>query len=275
MYQSVIEKNLPRALIINDVKNKTIDLAKLIGAEPLSKEDGMEYYLWNIDNKYYTAQVLISSTQNSLTNILFDGVEALIVYHEPNEEQTLCYLENWKSLMPSLAEVEILLFVCNSIKDSSLKEKLTEWCMQQKFELVELEQGDMKETDDSESGRNAYGIERIIEALQAHTWTNMILKNQTSETKSREEVNRVGEQIENIQLDAQPDISDRLRMESVFDGIMDSENVDFGELYGQLMAMKEHAATLPTNQRKLAAEQLVTAFWKAMGGDPAEISDLD
>lgn len=56
---------------------------------------------------------------------------------------------------------------------------------------------------------------------------------------------------------------------------MDSENVDFGELFGQLMAMKEHAATLPTNQRKLAAEQLVTAFWKAMGGDPAEISDLD
>lgn len=59
------------------------------------------------------------------------------------------------------------------------------------------------------------------------------------------------------------------------DGIMDSENVDFGELFGQLMAMKEHAATLPSNQRKLAAEQLVTAFWKAMGGDPTEISDLD
>lgn len=39
---------------------------------------------------------------------------------------------------------------------------------------------------------------------------------QTSETKSREEVNRVGEQIENIQLDAQPDISERLQMESVF-----------------------------------------------------------
>lgn len=48
--------------------------------------------------------------------------------------------------------------------------------MQQKFELVELEQGDNQETDDFELGRNANGIERITEALQAHTWSNMTLK---------------------------------------------------------------------------------------------------
>lgn len=57
------------------------------------------------------------------------------------------------------------------------------------------------------------------------------------------------------------------------DGIMGEENADFGELFSQLMAMKEHAASLPTNQRKIAAEQLVTAFWKAMGGDPSETED--
>lgn len=57
------------------------------------------------------------------------------------------------------------------------------------------------------------------------------------------------------------------------DGIMGDENADFGELYGQLMAMKEHAASLPTNERRLVAEQVVTAFWKAMGGDLLEIED--
>lgn len=57
------------------------------------------------------------------------------------------------------------------------------------------------------------------------------------------------------------------------DGIMGEENVDFGELFSQLRAMKEHAALLPTNQRRIAAEQLVTAFWKAMGGDPSEMED--
>lgn len=57
------------------------------------------------------------------------------------------------------------------------------------------------------------------------------------------------------------------------DGIMGDENVDFGELFGQFVAMKEHAASLPTNERRIVAEQLVTAFWKAMGGDLLEIED--
>lgn len=54
---------------------------------------------------------------------------------------------------------------------------------------------------------------------------------------------------------------------------MGNENADFGELFGQLQAMKEQAATLPANERKIAAEQLVSAFWKALGGDPSEIDD--
>lgn len=47
------------------------------------------------------------------------------------------------------------------------------WCVQNKFELVELDQ-----TGDSESDieGNKYGIDRIIEALHAHTWPNIVLK---------------------------------------------------------------------------------------------------
>lgn len=54
---------------------------------------------------------------------------------------------------------------------------------------------------------------------------------------------------------------------------MGEENADFGGLFSQLKAMKEYAAMLPINQRRRAAEQLVTAFWKAMGGDPSEMED--
>lgn len=54
---------------------------------------------------------------------------------------------------------------------------------------------------------------------------------------------------------------------------MGEENADFGELFSQLRAMREHAALLPTNQRRIAIEQLVIAFWKAMGGDPSEMED--
>lgn len=56
------------------------------------------------------------------------------------------------------------------------------------------------------------------------------------------------------------------------DGIM-GEHADFGELFGQLMAMKEQAASLPTNEKRRVAEQIVTAFWRAIGGDLLEIED--
>ncbi|XP_033230455.1 alpha- and gamma-adaptin-binding protein p34-like [Belonocnema kinseyi] len=271
----IFEKDLPRALIFSNASGKAGEIAKNMGAESISEQGGLEYYLWNIDNKYYTAQVLLCATQNLPSNISYEGVEALIVHHEPQSDHALQNLDTWKSLIPSLSDVEVLLLVCNSINDPTVKEQVVEWCMTQKFELVELEKSNLQEDDEFEAERNSFGIDRIIEALQAHTWSKMKLKDQSSTREPIEEISRVGEQIENIQIDAQSNLSERLQMENVFDGIMDSENVDFGELFGQLMAMKEHAASLPTNQRKVAAEQLVTAFWKAMGGDPSEISDLD
>lgn len=51
------------------------------------------------------------------------------------------------------------------------------------------------------------------------------------------------------------------------DGIMGGQDTDFGELFGNLRAMKEHAASLPMSERRIVAEQVVIAYWKAMLGD--------
>lgn len=57
--------------------------------------------------------------------------------------------------------------------DVSCHISVLNWCLHNKFELVELEQ-----TGDSECDAegNKYGIERIIEALHAHMWPNIVLK---------------------------------------------------------------------------------------------------
>jgi len=39
--------------------------------------------------------------------------------------------------------------------------------------------------------------------------------------------------------------------------------------------MKERVVNMPTDERKACAERVVRAFWTAMGGDSAELSDLD
>lgn len=56
---------------------------------------------------------------------------------------------------------------------------------------------------------------------------------------------------------------------------MNNEEADFGELFSNLRTIKENAALMPVSQRRVVAEQLVTAFWKAIGGDPSEIEDIE
>jgi len=54
-----------------------------IGAERLSEEDKIVDYLWNIDNKYYTSQVLVRAVENLSHKLPAEGVDALIIYHDP------------------------------------------------------------------------------------------------------------------------------------------------------------------------------------------------
>lgn len=264
--------DLPRVLILSTVCGKAAEIAKKIGGTNISSQDHIEYYLWDINNKYYTSQVLLCATENSATNIPTEGIEALLVYHDPQADNADKNLDQWSPLILSVSKADVLLLICNLISNLDLKEKVLTWCINKKFELVELQQLDSIENLECDSEHNKYGIERIIEALHAHMWPNMVLKGKSANIENTEsDVNQVEKQFENIHLTR--NTSEHLHMESVLDGLMGGEDADFGELFGQLMAMKEHAASLPTNERRIAAEQLVTAFWKAMGGDPSEVDD--
>lgn len=265
--------SLPRVLIVSTEKGKAHEIAANMGGQKLSEQDALEYYAWNIQNKYYTTQVLLCVTETPGIDIAIEGVEALIVHHDPQAENADQNLEQWSSLISSLTEAEVLLFSCTLITDAAIRDKVVKWCLHKKFEFIELNRSDEAlDISEADFEHNKYGIDRIIEALHAHMWPNMILKGKPSTVgEPSSDINEVEEQLENVRLGS--DVSERLRMESVLDGIMGGENADFGELFSQLMAMKKHAASLPTNQRRIAAEQLVTAFWKAMGGDPSEIDE--
>lgn len=103
--------NLPRMLIVSTKEGKAKEIAESeykstliilhkwlfcsalfyftygfltdIGAERLSEEDMTVDYLWNIDNKYYTSQVLVHAVENLSHKLSVEGVDALIVYHDP------------------------------------------------------------------------------------------------------------------------------------------------------------------------------------------------
>ncbi|XP_014615998.1 PREDICTED: alpha- and gamma-adaptin-binding protein p34-like [Polistes canadensis] len=264
--------DLPRILIISTVYGKATEIAKKIGGKNKSSQGDIEYYLWDVNNKYYTSQILLCVTENPHINIPTEGIEALVMYHDPQADNAERNLDQWSSLISSLSKADVLLLTCNVISNMDVKDKIIAWCISKKFELVELQQLDSIENLEYDFEHNTYGIERIIEALHAHTWPNIVLKGKPSNVDEKESnLDQVEKKLENIQLTHNP--SEYLNVESVLDGIMGGEDADFGELFVQLMAMKEHAASLPTNERRIAAEQLVTAFWKSMGGDSSEIDD--
>ncbi|XP_078050492.1 alpha- and gamma-adaptin-binding protein p34 [Augochlora pura] len=265
----------PRVLIVSTEKGKGVahEIATKMCGPKLGNKEGLDYYSWQIDNKYYYVTVLVCITENPTLNIELDDIEAFILHHDPQAEDADENLRQWLPLINSLADAGVLLFSCNFITDVRIRNEVIGWCLKRKFELIEFNRPDVEETAESDLDNNKHGIERIIEALQAHMWPNMTLKAKPSSTEATNiDLHKLEEQFENINLPR--DSTGKLPVEQVLDGIMGEEIADFGELLSQLKAMKDHAASVPTNQRQIVAEQLVTAFWKAMGGDPSE-TELD
>ncbi|KAH0548441.1 alpha- and gamma-adaptin-binding protein p34-like [Cotesia glomerata] len=270
--------DLPRVLIVSTESGKASAIAKDLDSQLMGGDNDIKYFSWNIDNKYYLAKVVLCATEKLPLGMPVDGVEAVILHYEPKGEEPL-HLEQYVSLIQSLSEADIFLLACEAFPNVHSKDQVIEWCHIHKFELVEMINSDAtSDSMDNDLEPEKFGIERLIEALHTHTWPNRILKgipNGRISTSTEPDVNEIKDQLENIQLNASRNGTDNLLMNSVLDGIMGEENTDFGELFGQLMAMKEHAAALSPSNRRAAAEQLVTAFWKAMGGDASEIEDLD
>nr|XP_033338684.1 alpha- and gamma-adaptin-binding protein p34-like [Megalopta genalis] len=264
----------PRLLIVSTEKGKGVahEIATKMGGQKFCNQEGLDYYSWHIDNKYYDVTVSVCVTESPTPNIKLDDIQALIVHHNPQAEGADENLRQWLPLINSLADAGVLLFSCNFITDVRIRNEVIRWCLKRKFELIEFNRPEV-DTAESDLDHNKHGIERMIEALHAHMWPSMTLKAKPSSTETTNiDLHKVEEQFKNIKLPR--DSTERLPMENVLGGIMGEEIADFGEFLSQLKAMKDHAASVPTNQRQLVAEQLVTAFWKAMGGDPSE-TELD
>ncbi|XP_052701441.1 alpha- and gamma-adaptin-binding protein p34-like [Crassostrea angulata] len=152
-----------------------LDVEKL---PPSNKEiEDIVSYSWNIDTKYYTAEIKLCTTKKRTvgTEEFADGVEAIVIYFNAGQEESFDLAKAW---LPYLKEISpaIQLLVCKNIpqKSANLRHAIHMWCLDNDFELVELEP-EVK-VDEEDDFQETTGIERIIQALHAHMWPNMILK---------------------------------------------------------------------------------------------------
>jgi len=157
----IISQNLAREEAISVIKS-------------LTKNDYPEDKSWQIDNKYYKADVSIFIYNENFDNLVIeDEVEAVIVLFNCKKDN----LEDIELLTKKINcwSPSVKLMVCESLNDDDNskflhRQPVIKLCLKQEFELIEMK------PDFEEFEEDNYGVCRIKNALEAHTWPQMILK---------------------------------------------------------------------------------------------------
>ncbi|XP_050296055.1 alpha- and gamma-adaptin-binding protein p34-like [Anthonomus grandis grandis] len=243
--------DLPSIVVVSSSNTKPKSLIKLISkANPTEDPSGVIKQPWKIDTKYYSSIVnLIGLNESYERSMEFNSkVEALIMHMDANKSTGLEDLKRWSGLMED-CDSQVKLLIANYCNDDTKisKNDVTEWCLEQRFEFVELYPSQTDNSEEQTIIPEKFGIDRVIEALQAHTWSNLVMK------KSCKSAIRKAD-------DFKADLPEDLLGED-----------DFTELFSQLHMMKDSLQSLSASQRKQCAEQMVTAFWQAIGGDDEEL----
>uniref|UniRef100_A0A5S6Q6D5 Uncharacterized protein n=1 Tax=Trichuris muris TaxID=70415 RepID=A0A5S6Q6D5_TRIMR len=122
------------------------------------------------------------------------------------------------------------------------------WCIENEFEIVVLQPSDDMIQEAAENCEKI-GLDRIVEALQAHQWTNLVKKDAGNYSQCVDGERCLGEGLE-----SQAANSDEEK----------SSSTSFTDLYEQFSSVVAHSKTLSGDQRKEYAAQMVTKFWKSM-----------
>lgn len=261
-------ENIPSVLIVSSSNTKPKSLIKLItkivDIKTNSDIVGIVKQPWTIDTKYYTANIQLVGFEKDLnvtSEINMEGVEAIIIHMDTNKETGLDDLSKWEALETE-CNIDIKLLICNYCTDETKisKNKALEWCIKRGFEFVELYPSD--NSLDRDDFKEKSGVERIIEALQSHTWSNLVMKSKGSSKKHL----KIYEGVSSNFLETPSSVLN--------DPYVNDMKDDFTELFSHLHMMKDSLQNMPMNQRKQCAEQMVTAFWKAIGGEEEELLDL-
>ncbi|XP_010361916.1 alpha- and gamma-adaptin-binding protein p34 isoform X1 [Rhinopithecus roxellana] len=284
----------------------------ILGTEDLIVEvtsnDAVRFYPWTIDNKYYSADINLCVVPNKflVTAEIAESVQAFVVYFDSTQKSGLDSVSSWLPLAEAWLP-EVMILVCDRVSEDGVnRQKAQEWCIRHGFELVELSPEELPEEDDDFP--ESTGVKRIVQALNANVWSNVVMKNDRNQgfsllnsltgtnhsigladpchpeqphlpAEDRTESlsdhrsgasNTTDAQVDSI-VDPMLDL-DIQELASLTTGGGDVEN--FERLFSKLKEMKDKAATLPHEQRKVHAEKVAKAFWMAIGGDRDEIEGL-
>ena len=202
------------------------------------------------DNRYFTVsvQLFFTTSVSSIVEEIAETVEAVVcVVDEPKE--------NFNDVQSTLDELkgfldeynpEIRIVFLNR-KSTEFESQFLEWSVNNSFEFIKLKSGSDSEVDIM--GDNE-GHKRVRSALECHMWPYAIMKNSKSENDNKGTV-------------------DITHLEQLLHEL-DFESGDFEAMFSKMGRIKNAAAGLPDEERKMFAEKVALTFYRAMDGDDDE-----
>ncbi|PSN50392.1 Alpha- and gamma-adaptin-binding protein p34 [Blattella germanica] len=280
----------PSAVVASCTDTHPQEIIKLIlGVDELPEatqlEDGINAYPWHIDTKYYTTDVnLCSVEKKTLGSEQFAvSVEAVVINFDSNKNDGLAVVESWLSFLKEF-EPEVQILLCDRCHENPPvgvpRVAVQEWCVEQGFELVEINPELDPEWEEEQDFIETTGIKRRPQQL-SRTVQSILNGGEPADNK---EVTEMEEALQNVHLESQNEGQETRNsgfnineIEDRIDELLgDSGGVaGFSSLFEQLHNMKERVQGLPSDQRKACAEQVVMAFWRAIGGDEDELDGLN
>ncbi|XP_063572055.1 alpha- and gamma-adaptin-binding protein p34 isoform X2 [Pongo abelii] len=143
----------------------------------LTSNDAVRFYPWTIDNKYYSADINLCVVPNKflVTAEIAESVQAFVVYFDSTQKSGLDSVSSWLPLAEAWLP-EVMILVCDRVSEDGInRQKAQEWCIKHGFELVELSPEELPEEDDDFP--ESTGVKRIVQALNANVWSNVVMKN--------------------------------------------------------------------------------------------------
>ncbi|XP_042712495.2 alpha- and gamma-adaptin-binding protein p34 isoform X3 [Chrysemys picta bellii] len=218
-------------------------------AADVSTSGGVRFYPWTIDNKYYSADIHLCVVPNKylVTAEIAESVQAFVVYFDSTIKSGLDSVSTWLPLAEEWLP-EVMILVCDRVSENDRN---------QGFGLLSTLAG-ANCSIGSEENQDTKPHAPAMDRAESH------LDNRGDVASTN-----------NLQIDSIVDPMldmDIQELASLTTGEGDLEN--FERLFSKLKEMKDKAATLPHEQRKLHAEKVAKAFWMAIGGDRDEIEGL-
>jgi len=256
---------IPTCLIVNFSGSQADWIVELLTGQSLAGRVANETVSWYIATKYYTATVQLKTvTAQEYLDIDTIGevtdIEA-VVFVCDHSMDTTCLVDAVRLRLQSKWTPSVCLLVSGQwdqdklINDALSKQELLSWCLKNEFELVDLADEDTSDGSEDDFA-DTYGKERILEALLAHTWTNLVLVKEGAEKPTNSVVN----------------VEDSDEEYGDFVACSEAESdIDFESLFSKLANMKDKASDLPDSERKAYAENVAIAFYKAMGGSEEDL----